>query len=96
MKINEISKYELCKLAYKVKEKLLPHALLEMFDSQDKKTHKYLTRNKNLQNIMKHTSTEFNRSFLCKSLWHYNTLSSNIKNVTNLKDFLARFKAHLF
>ena len=37
MKIKEISKYELCKLTYKVKEKLLPQALLEMFEAQGKK-----------------------------------------------------------
>ena len=96
MKISKISKYELCKLAYRVKEKLLPHALLEMFDTQGKITLKYSTRNKNLPNIMKHISTEFNKSFLCKSIWHYNTLSSNIKNATNLNDFIARYKAHIF
>ena len=63
MKIKEITKYELCKLAFKVKEKLLPHALLDIFDTHGRKTHKYPTRNKNLPNIMKHTSTDFNKSF---------------------------------
>ena len=91
-----MTKYELCKLAYKVKEKLLPHALLDMFEAHGIKTHKYPTRNKNLSNIMKHTSTDFNKSFLCKSLWYYHTLSSNIKNSTNLKDFTAKYKTHLF
>ena len=85
MKIKEITKYELCKLAFKVKNKLLPHALLDTFDTYGKKTHKYPTRNKNLPNIMKHTSTDFNKSFLCKSLWYDHTLSSNIKNSLNLK-----------
>ena len=51
MKISKINRYELCKLAYRVKEKLLPKALLEMFDAQGKKTHKYSTRYKNLPNI---------------------------------------------
>ena len=96
MKINEINRYELCKLAYRVKEKLLPKALLEMFDAQGKKMHKYSTRYKNLPNIMKHVSSEFNKSFLCKSIWHYNTLSSNIKNAANLNDFIAKYKAYIF
>ena len=96
MKIKEITKYELCKLAFKVKNKLLPHALLDIFDTYGKKTHKYPTRNKNLPNIMKHTSTDFNKSFLCKSLWYYHTLSSNIKNSLNLKDFTTKYKTQLF
>ena len=37
MKIKEITKYELCKLAFKVKNKLLPSALLDTFDTYGKK-----------------------------------------------------------
>ena len=96
MKINKINRYKLCKLAYRIKVKLLPKALLEMFDAQGRKMHKYSTRYKNLLNIMKHVSFEFNKSFLCKSIWHYNTLSSNIKNAANLNDFIAKYKAYIF
>ena len=54
MKINEINKYELCKLAYRVKEKLLPKALLEMFDAQGKKNAQILDKK---QELTKHNET---------------------------------------
>lgn len=58
MKIDEKCKYKLCKLAYRVKEKLLPEPILEIFDSLGKEKHHYATQHKHLPNIKKHTGSE--------------------------------------
>ena len=39
MKFNEIKRFELCKLAYNLKEKELPVPLIELFNNSGKKTH---------------------------------------------------------
>ena len=68
MKIDEIQHFKTCKLAYCIKDKLLPTPILKMFHSNGAKSHTYNTRYKNLPNIKKHTSAECNRSFLCKGI----------------------------
>ena len=65
MKFTEMLEYELCKLGYNLKEKLLPEPLINLFENYGKKTHHYSTRNKNLPNIKRHKSNEYNKSFLC-------------------------------
>ena len=46
MSIDEINKFELCKLAYGVKHKLLPVPIIAMFNEAGGKTHRYPTRQK--------------------------------------------------
>ena len=58
MKFTELRKFELCKLAYSVKERLSSVLIVELFNSCGKKTHHYSTRYKNLPNIKKHKSEE--------------------------------------
>ena len=79
MKLDEIEKFELCKLLFCVKERLIPAPIYNMFDALGKKTHCYNTRYKNLPNIKKHISIEFNKSFLCKGITYYNQLNVEIK-----------------
>ena len=79
MKFDEIEKFELCKLLFCVKEKLIPAPIYNMFNTLGKKTHCYNTRYKNLPNIKKHTSTEFNKSFLCKGITCYSQLNRGNK-----------------
>ena len=67
-----------------------------MFNSHGKKKHHYSARYKNLPNIMQHTGSDFNKSFLCKSIGYFNTLSCNIKNATNMTDFITKYKSQLF
>ena len=50
IRLPDLIKNELCKLGYKVTNKLLPKPLVGLFEQQGgKKTHKYETRNKNTQ-----------------------------------------------
>ena len=74
MKFEDLTCLEQCKLTYKIKNKLMPKPILELFDSPGKKKHQYNTREKNLQNIKRHKSDLYNKSFLCKCISYYNEL----------------------
>ena len=96
MKFNEIKRFELCKLAHNLKEKELPKPLMELFNNNCKKTHRYHTRFKQLPNIKKHTGTDYNKSFLCKSLTYFNELDLTLKRTKNKHEFSQKYKAYLF
>ena len=95
MKFNEIKRFELCKLAHNLKEKELPKPLMELFNN-DKKTHRYHTRFKQLLNIKKHMGTDYNKSFLCKSLTYFNELDLTLRRTKNKQEFTQKYKAYLF
>ena len=96
MSIDEINKFELCKLAYGVKHKLLPVPIIAMFNEAGGKTHRYPTRQKNLPNIKKHKCDEYNKSFLCKTISNYNHLSDKMKLSNNRTEFINNYKKQLF
>ena len=96
MSIDEINKFELCKLAYGVKQKLLPVPIIAMFNEAGGKMHRYPTRQKNLPNIKKHKSDEYNKSFLCKTISNYNCLSDKIKLSNSRTEFINNYKKQLF
>ena len=96
MKFNEIRKFELCKLAHKLKENELPTPLADLFNNSCKKTHRYCTRFKQLPNIKKHTSTNYNNSFLCKSLTYYNELDLLTRRSKHIHEFTQKYKTQLF
>ena len=95
MKFEDLRCLEQCKLAYKVKNKLMPKAIMELFDSLGKKKHQYNTREKNLPNIKRHKSDLYNKSFLCKSISYYNELNSTIKKSPTLYEFTNKYKKEL-
>ena len=95
MKFKDLMQLEQCKLAYKIKNKLLPKPILELFDSIGKKTHQYNTRQKNLPNIKRHKSDLYNKSFLCKCILNYNELNSAKKSL-NIYKFTNKYKTELF
>ena len=96
MTIKEINKFKICKLAYRVKHKLLPIPIITMFNDAGGKKHRYPTRPKNLPNIKKHKSNEYNKSFLCKTISNYNCLTDKIKSANSKTEFINNYKKHLF
>ena len=92
MKFTEIQKFELCELAYSLKDKLLPEPLIKFFDTYGKKTHYYSTRYKNLPNIKRHKSNEYNKSFLCKSLVYINEIDQKTLSAKSKKEFMTNYK----
>ena len=96
MRFTEIIEYKLCKLGYNLKKRLLPEPLIDLFENCSKKTHSYSTRNKNLPNIKRHTSREYNKSFLCKSLVYTHKLNYKTINSKNREEFVKNYKQQLF
>ena len=96
MKFDEIEKFETLQTLFCVKEKLIPAPIYNMFNTLGEKTHGYNTRYKNVPNIKKHTSTEFNKSFLCKGITCYSQLNGEIKKATNKTDFIRKYKLNLY
>ena len=84
MKFDDIIRLEQSKLAYKIKNRLMPIPILELFNTLGKKMHRYNTRERHLLNIKKHKSELYNKNFLCKSITYYNELSSTNKKYTQL------------
>ena len=96
MKFEDLIRFEQSKLAYKIKNKLLPKPILELFDSLGKKTHQCNTRQKNLPYIKKHKSDLYNKSFLYKCILNYNKLKSSIKSSLNIYELTNKYKRELF
>ena len=92
MKIEDLIKLELCKLAYQMKENLLPKPILDLFNV-NKKLHQYNTTFKNVPNIYRHKSNAYNKS-LCKSLSNFNTLNQQLKNARDKFSFVNIYKIY--
>ena len=91
---------ELCKLGYKLTNKLLPINVIQCLqeDYQNKqlvKKHRYPTRNKAELNIPIYNKTSHARSFLVRSISLFNKLPNSIKLKSNLSSFTYHCKMHL-
>ena len=76
---------ELTKFGYKISNSILPKPLLDMLNAMGgKKKHQYPTRNKQTPNIQKHSSTQFNTSFVCQGIHLYSLLPSELKAKTSI------------
>ena len=98
MTLDKMIQLSLCKLGYKIyiTHKVLPTLLLMIFNAhRGKKTHRYLTRNRQTPNVQRHHSTKFNRSFLCQSIMEYSKLSENLKRETHPTQFERLLKKHV-
>ena len=82
---------ELAKLVYQASKSMFPMPVLNLFERAGD-YHQYNTRNRNNPIISTHSSTIFNKSFLCKapSLWA--TLNNDLKNSKSLHSFANRFR----
>ena len=58
---------ELCRFGYTLAHQKTPTSIQSMLNSRGgPKTHHYNTQNKTLPNIQKHSSTQYNKSLMCK------------------------------
>ena len=77
----------------KVSHNLVPKPIQNiMIAKGGKKTHTYHTRNKTTPNIQRHQSTQFNRSFLCRSISFYTNPPEDLKQAKSYKNFCTRAK----
>ena len=99
LKMKDIKQLELLKFGYGIDHKIHPQPILDLFKKMEKptgtKTHKYNTRQKNMPNVLPHTNTPYNQSYMCKSLSQYHKLSDKIKKAKMLKKFIEIIKYKL-
>ena len=100
LRISQLVKLELNKLAYKHTHNLLPFKLAQCMncDASGKsleKQHHYLTRNKHLLNLPQVTMKKYQKSFLMKSISLYSALPKEIMDCQNLHKFAQSVKHYL-
>ena len=97
LNVNKLITLELCKLGYKLINKLLPTPLLSSLRCNQNnkslnKKHKYSTRNKAIPNHPKPTTKLYQFSFLCQSISAYQSFMVATKDCLNLKQCSAHCK----
>ena len=93
--LHNMINVELAQQGYNINRKLLPKPILDIFDKNGgKKTDRYPTRNKTMLNVQKHHSTQFNRSFICRSMVIFTNLPNAIKQKCNIHGFVNNVKNH--
>ena len=84
---------EVAKFGYKISRNLVPKPIQNIMNAKGgKKTHTYQTSNKTTPNIQRHQSTQFNRSFLCRSISSYTNLPEDLKQTKSYQTFCIKVK----
>ena len=93
VKFSDMIKIELCKFGARVSNNLLPKPILDLMKKRGgRKTHGYGTRNKNIPNTQRHTSSHFNTSFMRHGITEYSNLTLDLKSIMNISTFNSRLK----
>ena len=100
LRISQLVRLELNKLAYKRTHNLLPFKLAQCMncDASGKsleKQHRYLTRNKHLLNLPQITTKKYQKSFLMKSIGLDSALPKEIMDCQTLHKFAQSVKHYL-
>ena len=86
----------MCKFGAKVMRKITQEPLRMVMEAKgSKKNHKYDTRNKNMPNVQKHTSAQYNTSFLCHSVAEYAKLPVELNSIHLMSLFVKKIKAEI-
>ena len=73
----------------------LPATIHNLFKNEHAPQTRYNTRNRNIPNVRKHKSKQYNNSFMTKAYSNWAKLSTEIKNSKNLSEFKLRYKKSL-
>ena len=97
MKLHEAIKMENCKMMHKLEHYNLPGKLPLLFMTNNKgnslqKLHKYNTRTKNIPKLPKTHTKLYSNSFLTKCITDYQTIPKEIREITNRKLFIKKYK----
>ena len=97
MKLHEAIKMENCKMMHKLEHHNLPGKLPLLFMTDNKgkslqKSHKYNTRTKNIPKLPKTHTKLYSNSFLTKCINDYQTIPKEIREITNRKLFIKKYK----
>jgi hypothetical protein len=91
LKLDDIVELELTKFMYKLINNMTPDKINNEFNLQPRH---YNTRNRNIPQIITHTTNLYNKSFLTKSKIMFTRLPESVKNANNIKLFKKYFIKH--
>ena len=96
IKFPDMIRSELCKFGAKVSGKLIPEPLQQIMAKRGgRKNHRYNTRSKNIPNVQKHTTTQFNTSFICRSVTEYMQLPMELNSIHKISVFTKKLKSKI-
>ena len=82
IKFPDMVQMELGKFGAKVVRKIIPEPLRMVMEARGgKKNHKYDNRYKNVPNIQKHATVQYNSSILCRSVAEYAKLPVELTSI---------------
>ncbi len=89
--VDDVIDQELTKISYRYVKDILPKPIKDLFQANDYH-HTYLTRYRQNPRIQKHSTSTFNKSFLCRapSLWA--SLGRDMKNKIKITSFNKAYK----
>ena len=93
--IHKLIYLELCRFGYTLAHQVTPTIQNILNSRGGQKTHHYNTGNKTLPSIQKHSSTQYNKSFMCKGPIKFNQLPTEIRNSKTIAIFRKKLKNHL-
>ena len=94
IKFLDMVQMELCKFGAKVARKTILEPLRMVMEVRGgKKNHKYDTRYKNVPSIQKHTTVQYNFSFLCRSVAEYAQLPVELTSIHKRSLFAKKTKS---
>ena len=96
IKFPDMVQSELCKFGAKASRKLIPEPLQQIMAKRGGiKNHRYNTRSKNIPNVQKHTTTQFNTSFICHSVTEYMQLPTELNSIQKIPVFTKKLKSKI-
>ena len=101
LSVQEIIKFELAKIGFKLLTKQLPNKIIQTISMDQKlnplqKTHSYATRHKGLLNLSCVFNKKYQSSFLCKALKEIQPLLSITNESNDIAQFTRLYKNKLF
>lgn len=93
LKLNDVLELELVKEMFKYKKRMLPNKLFRLYEP---KTHTHSTRNSETPNIVKHKSSIFNSSFLCKTVQVWGKNCTKYRELATIGNLTKKFKYEKF
>ena len=89
--INQMIQMGHCKYGHYIMHQKLSKPIQDIVNANGgRKNHKYDTRHKATPNVQKHTGSQFNNSYMCKSIIEYNKLNMYLKIYQKLNPLLCK------
>jgi uncharacterized membrane protein len=94
LKLTDIIKVEILKVAFKLNNDLMP-INNRIFFNTNKNAHPYNTRNRNYAKAIKHKTSQFNNSIFNKAVTEWSKLPITMKKLITVQGFKSNVKLNI-